>query len=45
MVMAAKLTRLTQMHLVAETSTSCSRRSRRPVRKLFDTPSYIIRLL
>jgi hypothetical protein len=42
--MAAKLTRLThkiaiQLHLVAE---SCSFRSRRPVRKLLDTPSYVI---
>jgi hypothetical protein len=46
-VMAAKLTRLThkiaiQLHLVAESSTICSSRSRRPVRKLLDTPSYII---
>jgi hypothetical protein len=41
--MAAKLTRLThkiamQLHLVAE---SCTSRSRRPVRELLDTPSYI----
>jgi hypothetical protein len=39
--MAAKLTRLThkiaiKLHLVAESSS----RSRRPVRKLLDTPSY-----
>jgi hypothetical protein len=45
-VMAAKLTRLTheiaiQLHLVAEGCTICSSRSRRPVRKLLDTPSYI----
>jgi hypothetical protein len=43
-VMAAKLTRLTykitiQLHLVAESCTICSSRSRRPVRKLLDTPS------
>jgi hypothetical protein len=43
--MAAKLTRLThkisiKLHLVAESSTICSSRSRRPVRKLLDTPSY-----
>jgi hypothetical protein len=41
-----KLTRLThkiviQLHLVAESSTICSSRSRRPVRKLLDTASYI----
>jgi hypothetical protein len=45
-VMAAKLTRLThkiaiQLHLVAESSTICSSRSRRPVRKLLVTPSHI----
>jgi hypothetical protein len=45
-VMAAKLTRLThkiaiQLHLVAESFTICSSRSRRPVRILLDTPSYI----
>jgi hypothetical protein len=45
-VMAAKLTRLThriaiQLHLVAERSTICSSRSRRPFRKLLDTPSYV----
>jgi hypothetical protein len=44
--MAAKLTRLThkiaiQLHLVAENCTICSSRSRRPVRKLMDTPSYL----
>jgi hypothetical protein len=42
---AAKRTRLThkiaiQLHLVAESCTICSSRSRRPVRKLLDTPSY-----
>jgi hypothetical protein len=45
--MAAKLTRLThkiaiQLHLVAESCTSCSSRSRWPVRKLLDTPSYSV---
>jgi hypothetical protein len=45
-VMAAKLTRLThkiaiQLHLVAESCTTCSFRARRPVRKLLDTPSYV----
>jgi hypothetical protein len=44
-VMAAKLTRLThkiaiQLHLVAESCTICSSSSRRPVRKLLDTPSH-----
>jgi hypothetical protein len=44
--MAAKLTNLThkiaiQLHLVAESCTICSSRSRRPVRKLLDTPSYL----
>jgi hypothetical protein len=44
-VIAAKLTRLTykittQLHLVAESFTICSSRSRRPVRKLLDTPTY-----
>jgi hypothetical protein len=48
-VMAAKLTRLSheiliQLHLVAEGCTICSSRSRRPVRKLLDTPSYLTRL-
>jgi len=43
--MAAKLTSLThklaiQLHFVAESCTICSSRSRRPVRKLLDTPSY-----
>jgi len=46
--MAAKLTRLThkiaiQPHIVAESCTICSFRSRWPVRKLLDTPSYIKR--
>jgi hypothetical protein len=46
-VMAAKLTRLThkmeiQLHPVAESCTICSSRSRRPVWKLLDTPSYCI---
>jgi hypothetical protein len=45
-VMAAKLTRLThkiaiQLHLVAESCTICSSRSRRPIRTLLDTPSSI----
>jgi len=31
----------TQMHLVAESCTICSSRTRWPVRKLLDTPSYI----
>jgi len=42
-VMAAKLIRLThkmtQLHLVAESCAICSSLSRRPVRKLMDTPS------
>jgi hypothetical protein len=47
-VVAAKFTRLThqiviQLHLVAESCTICSSRSRRQVRKLLDTPSYILR--
>jgi hypothetical protein len=47
-VMAAKLTRLTlkiaiQLHLVAEIRTTCSSRSRRPVRKLLDTALYMAR--
>jgi hypothetical protein len=46
-VMAAKLTRLThkiaiKLHLVAESCTICSSRSRRPVRKLLDTPAYYL---
>jgi hypothetical protein len=45
--MGSKLTRLThkitiQLHLVAESFTICSSRSRRPVRKLLDTPSYVL---
>jgi hypothetical protein len=48
-VMAAKLTRLThkiaiQLHLVAESSTICSSRSRQPVRNLLDTSSYLWRV-
>jgi hypothetical protein len=44
--MAIKLTRLThkiaiQLHSVAESCTICSSRSRWPVRKLLDTPSYL----
>jgi hypothetical protein len=44
--MAAELTRLThkiaiQLHLVPEICNICSSRSRRPVRKLLDTPSYM----
>jgi hypothetical protein len=47
--MAVKLTRLThkiatQLHLVAESYTICSSRSRVPVRKLSDTPSYLFNL-
>jgi hypothetical protein len=43
--MAAKFTRLIhkieiQLHLVAESCTICSSRSRRPFRKLLDKPSY-----
>jgi len=43
--MAAKLTRLThktaiQLHLVAKSCTICNSRSRRPVRKVLDTPAY-----
>jgi hypothetical protein len=46
-VYGAKLTRLThkiaiQLHLVAESCTICSSRSRRPVRKLLDAPSYVV---
>jgi hypothetical protein len=46
-VMAAKITRLIhkiaiQLHLVAESYTICSSRSRRPVRKLLDTPFYTV---
>jgi len=44
-VMAPTLTRLThkmaiQLHPVPESCTICSSRSRQPVRKLLDTPSY-----
>jgi hypothetical protein len=44
--MAAELTRLAhkiaiQLHLVAESCTICSSRSRRPVRKLLDTSPYV----
>jgi len=44
--MATKLTRLThkiatQLHVVAESYTICSSRSRRQVRELLDTLSYI----
>jgi hypothetical protein len=47
-VMAAKLTRLAhkiaiQLHLVAESCTICSSRTRRPVRRLLDTTSCISR--
>jgi len=43
--MAAKLTRLTheiviKLHLLAESCTIWNSRSRRPVRKLLDIPSY-----
>jgi len=46
-IMIAKLTRLThkmatQLRLVADSCTFCTSRSRRPVRKLLDTPSYWI---
>jgi len=44
--MAIKLTRLThkiaiKLHLMTESCTICSFRSRRPVRKLLDTLSYV----
>jgi len=44
--MVAKLTILTkklaiQLHVVAENCTLCSSRSRRSVRKVLDTPSYV----
>jgi hypothetical protein len=32
----------TQLHLVAESCTVCSSRSRRPDRKLLDTPLYVV---
>jgi len=43
--MVAKFARLThkitiQLHLGAESCIACNSRSRRPVRKLLDTPSY-----
>jgi len=46
--MATELTRLThqiaiQLHVMAERCTICSSRSRRPVRKILDAPSYILR--
>jgi hypothetical protein len=46
-VMAAELTKLTQriaiqLHPVADSCTICSSHSRRPVRKLLDTPSYLL---
>jgi hypothetical protein len=46
--MAAEHTRLThkiaiQLHLVAKSCTICGYCSRRPVRKLLDTPSYAAR--
>jgi hypothetical protein len=49
-VMATKIAGLTHkiaihMHLVAETCTLCSSRSRRPVRKLLNTPSYLLQTL
>jgi hypothetical protein len=45
--MVEKLTRLThktamQLHLVAESWTILSSRARRPVRKLLDTPLYVV---
>jgi hypothetical protein len=48
-VMAVELTGLnqkigTKLHLVAESCTICSSRSRRPVRNLFVTPSYWVGL-
>jgi hypothetical protein len=30
-----------QLHLMAESCTICSSRSRRPVQKILDTPSYV----
>jgi len=43
--MAAKFTRLShkiaiELHLVTESCTICSSRSRQPVQELLDTPSY-----
>jgi hypothetical protein len=48
--MAAKLTRLThkiaiQLFSGTESYTICISRSRRPVRKLLDTPTYIVIIL
>jgi len=48
--MAAKLARLThkiviKLHLVTESCTICSSCSRGPVRKLLDTPSYLLKLI
>jgi hypothetical protein len=45
-LIAEKLTRLThkiviQLHLLAESCTVCNSRSRWPVRKLLDIPSYV----
>jgi len=47
--MAAKLTRLThkiaiQLHPVEESFATCSSLSRRPVRKLLDTHSYVLQM-
>jgi len=47
--MATKLTRLThritiRLHLMAESCTICCSRSRRPVLKLLDTPSYLSKM-
>jgi len=42
--MEVKLTRLTQLYLVAQTSTIYSSRSGRPVRKLLDTHPYVLPL-
>jgi len=47
--MTAKLTRLThkiaiQLHVVAESCTICSSRSKRPIRQLLGTPSYEVLL-
>jgi hypothetical protein len=49
-VMAAKLTTLThkiaiQLHLVAKNCTISSSRSTRPVRKLLNTPSYVLQIV
>jgi hypothetical protein len=49
-VMVAELTRLThkiaiKLHLKSESCTICSSRSRRPVRKILDTPSYLCNLV